>query len=133
MSRVFADSFYFLAMLNRRDEMHDRGTQWTRTNRRGLVTTEWIILELADGLASGHGRESIFRTRAELLADPKHLLIPFEMDLYGDALDLFRRRADKQWSLTDCISFTVMEREGLTDALTGDRHFEQAGFRNLFA
>jgi len=46
-------------------------------------------------------------------------------------LHLFERRRDKAWSLTDCISFAVMTDRGLTDALTGDHHFEQAGFRAL--
>jgi predicted nucleic acid-binding protein len=44
---------------------------------------------------------------------------------------LYVNRPDKQWSLTDCISFVVMEREGIADALTGDKHFEQAGFNVL--
>jgi hypothetical protein len=48
-------------------------------------------------------------------------------------LDLFAGRSDKNWSLTDCISFVVMQDEGLTEALTGDSHFEQAGFKALLA
>ena len=44
---------------------------------------------------------------------------------------MYRSRNDKAWSLTDCISFVVMEQEGLTEALTGDHHFEQAGFTAL--
>lgn len=48
-------------------------------------------------------------------------------------MDLYRARPDKEWSLTDCTSFVVMNECGLTDALTGDRHFEQAGFKALLA
>ena len=44
---------------------------------------------------------------------------------------MHKERSDKSWSLTDCISFVVMGEHGITDALTGDRHFEQAGFRAL--
>ena len=54
-------------------------------------------------------------------------------DLFARGLTLYRQRIDKAWSLTDCISFVVMADEGLTEALTGDRHFEQAGFRALLA
>jgi predicted nucleic acid-binding protein len=49
----------------------------------------------------------------------------------SDDSDLYRNRADKNWSLTDCISFVVMKRKGITEALTGDHHFEQAGFKAL--
>jgi predicted nucleic acid-binding protein len=52
-------------------------------------------------------------------------------DLYEAGIELYRARADKDWSLTDCISFVVMEERGIADALTGDRHFEQAGFQAM--
>ena len=126
--RVFADSFYFFAMLNQKDQSHARAAQWTETFTGQLVTTEWVLLELADGLASSPGRASFFRTRQRLLADPQHRLIPLSMSLHEDGLQLFEARPDKQWTLTDCISFVVMRLEGLVEALTGDHHFEQAGF-----
>jgi predicted nucleic acid-binding protein len=47
------------------------------------------------------------------------------------ALDLFRRRSDKNWSLTDCSSFLIMQKMAISEALTYDLHFEQAGFRAL--
>lgn len=59
------------------------------------------------------------------------LLYEAEKDLFDLGVELYRTRDDKEWSLTDCISFVVMRREGLTEALTGDRHFEQAGFTPL--
>ena len=45
-----------------------------------------------------------------------------------EGLGLYESRPDKEWSLTDCISFVVMKKEGIVEALTEDRHFEQAGF-----
>ncbi len=54
-----------------------------------------------------------------------------EGSLYDAGIELYRTRSDKDWSLTDCISFVVMEQRGIVDALTGDHHFEQAGFRAL--
>ena len=47
------------------------------------------------------------------------------------ALQLFQARADKEWGLTDCVSFVVMQERAITDALTADAHFQQAGFRSL--
>jgi len=60
-------------------------------------------------------------------------IIPLSDALQSRGLDLFGERPDKVWSLTDCISLVVMADEGLTEALTGDRHFEQAGYRALLA
>ena len=65
--------------------------------------------------------------------DAELTIIPDSDALYRRGLELYGQRGDKHWSLTDCISFVVMEQEGLREALTGDRHFAQAGFVALFA
>ena len=65
--------------------------------------------------------------------DPTVKIVPSSNELFAAGVELYATRSDKEWSLTDCISFVVMEREGLTDALTGDRHFEQAGFKVLLS
>jgi len=62
---------------------------------------------------------------------PTFIIIPFSGELFRRGLGLYLRRPDKEWSLTDCISFVVMEAEEIGDALTGDKHFEQAGFNAL--
>ncbi len=127
MNRFFADTFYFLALLNQRDEAHDRAVALAERVDR-LVTTEWVLTELADGLASSHGRSMFVQTRQELLADANVRVVPLEMGLYEEGVKLYASRPDKEWSLTDCLSFVVLQREGITEALTGDHHFEQAGF-----
>ncbi len=58
---------------------------------------------------------------------------PFGADLYHRGLNLYGDRPDKEWSLTDCISFAVMSEQHIVEALTRDRHFKQAGFVALFA
>ena len=93
-----------------------------------MVTTEWVLTELADGLASSRRRQMFVQTRQELLADADVRVVPLELKLYEEGIQLYAARPDKEWSLTDCISFVVMRREGITEALTGDHHFEQAGF-----
>ena len=65
-------------------------------------------------------------------ADPLFDVIGYEPAVYRAGFDLFAARPDKAWSLTDCISFAVMTERGLSEALTGDHHFEQAGFRVVF-
>jgi predicted nucleic acid-binding protein len=127
MTRVFADTFYFLALLNKHDEAHPKAVAFSGLIDK-LVTTEGVLTELADGLASSRHREMFAQTRQELLADKDAQVIPFEKQLYDEGIQLFDNRPDKQWSLTDCVSFVAMKRESITEALTGDHHFEQAGF-----
>jgi hypothetical protein len=69
---------------------------------------------------------------ADLRKNPHCFIMPPCQRLFDQGLDLYARRLDKDWSLTDCISFVVMEEHGLHEALTGDNHFEQAGFKPLF-
>jgi predicted nucleic acid-binding protein len=130
MTKVFADTFYFLALLNKHDEGHDKAVEYAACIEQ-MVTTEWVLTELADGLASSRQREMFLRTRQELLVDEDVLVVPLDMKLYEEGITLFASRPDKDWSLTNCISFVVMRREGLSEALTGDHHFEQAGFSAL--
>ncbi len=127
MTRVFADTFYFLALLNKHDDAHAKAVSFSGLIDE-LVTTEWILTELADGLASSRHRAVFLHTRQELLADANAQVISFEKGLYDEGILLYSNRADKDWSLTDCISFVAMKRASVIDALTGDHHFEQAGF-----
>ena len=65
--------------------------------------------------------------------DPQIEMVPHTAELTASALKLFAARSDKDWSLTDCLSFIVMEQRNIQDALTADNHFEQAGFRAILA
>lgn len=131
MRRVFADSFYFFALLNPRDASHRKAVEFSRLHTEALVTTAWALTELADGLARSIERSTFRRVVNDLAANPDHLVVPPSSDLLNRGMDLYDARHDKQWSLTDCISFVVMQDYEITDALTGDHHFEQAGFRAL--
>jgi predicted nucleic acid-binding protein len=132
MTVVFADTFYYIALLNRMDRAHVKASNFTASFRGIVVTSEWILLELADALdGTTAGRAEVVTTINDLRADPDVEIVTLSSGLMAEGLDLFSRRPDKQWSLSDCISFVVMEREGISDALTGDKHFEQAGFNVL--
>lgn len=133
MIEVFADSFYFFALISERDSAHDRALSWGLNWAGGILTTKWVLLEIGDGLATSQQRiifPSFFRSFCSHL---NVRVLGWEDDLFEAGLDLYENRSDKQWSLTDCISFTAMQREGVREALTADHHFEQAGYRAIFA
>jgi predicted nucleic acid-binding protein len=132
MTEVFADAFYYFALLNPKDPAHSRATDFSAIDPRPVVTGRWILLEVADGLArSPSGRQVFAQLIQDLESRPEVRILPLSDDLFAAGVELYSRRPDKGWSLTDCVSFVVMRREGITEALTGDRHFEQAGFAPL--
>ena len=131
MSTVFADTFYFLGLLNRSDESHSRCKRLAAEFDGHLLSTDYVVLEVADALATPNHRVGTARFLRQLRATFSVRIIPASENLPSRALDLYEARPDKEWSLTDCTSFVVMQEHELTDAATGDRHFEQAGFKAL--
>ena len=127
MSVVFADAFYFVARLNRRDQHHQRVLQFSRDFRARLLTSDWVLMEVADALAESECRARVRDFILHLRGSASCEIVPASRALLDRALDLYHQYADKKWTLTDCISFVIMRERGVTDALTGDRHFEQAG------
>lgn len=129
MSRAcFVDTFAFLAMLNPADARHAEAMSWFNSSRRPLVVTEWVLTELADGLCAARTRATAVAVEARLRTNQRVTIVEASADLFRRGLDLYADRPDKDWSLTDCISFVVMKDHQITEALTGDHHFEQAGF-----
>jgi predicted nucleic acid-binding protein len=90
-----------------------------------------VLTEVADGLCEPRNRPLAAQLRQLVRSSPFIRVVPADEELFQAGFDFFEARTDKEWSLTDCISFVVMERERLSDALTGDHHFEQAGFKAL--
>jgi len=131
MKAVFADTFFFLAAVNARDAACERAIAFSSQFQGGIVTTDWIILEVANTLAGGRNRGAFLELLTSLREDPRVKIVALNSDLQRRALELYAQRMDKDWSLTDCVSFLVTSDEGLADALTGDHHFEQAGFNAL--
>ncbi len=129
---VFADAFALIAWLNPRDQDHARVTAYLDAFTRRLVTTEWVLMELADALSVPIARSTAVAFLRAVRADPFFDVIGYNEAVYQAGFALFAARPDKAWPLTDCISFAVMTERGLSDALTSDHHFEQAGFRAIF-
>ncbi len=131
MKRLFADSFYFIALLNERDACHHRAAEVSQESGAILFTTRWVLAEVADALCAPAWRRQAGAFIEFVLTAPGFLVHGRSDELFARGMDLYRSRHDKEWSLTDCISFVVMADEGLAEALTGDRHFEQAGFKAM--
>src|ERR1051326_4070361 len=131
MSAVFADSFHFLALLNANDPAHEHALRAHSQRPRNLVLTDCVLLELGDALCDPKDHEDFLALYQALSADPQVKIIRLTPALIERGVQRLRERPDKDWPLTDCISFVVMEDEGIREALTGDRHFEQAGFAAL--
>ncbi len=130
MNAVFADTFFYQALLDSRDPAHAEALRQSKVGRN-IVTTEFILLELGNACARAEDHADFLALLAGIRASPRTRIIPLDSALLQRGLDLFGKRSDKNWSLTDCISFVVMQDEGVTEALTGDSHFEQAGFKAL--
>lgn len=132
--RLFLDTGYVIARFNRRDQYHARALQVAPVvaNCRELWTTDAVLLEVGSAF-SRRGTRSLFTGLWDRFygKDPRYRVIPITAERLHAALELFRAGDDKSWSLTDCLSFIAMREFALTDALTPDRHFEQAGFRAL--
>ncbi len=131
MKAIFADTFHFLALLNERDEAHAAAEDASRDFTGRLVTTAWVLTEVADALSARPKRAGFLRLLDRLRRNPRAVIVPPTQDLFERGLALYAERPDKDWPLTDCISFAVMRDMNITEALTGDRHFEQAGFEAL--
>ena len=132
MTPVFADSFFFFALLNSNDAAHEAAEKFASQTVNPFVTTAWVLTEVADGCSTVDKRGVFVQLLDALRASPDARIIGPSEELFSRGLDLYRQRPDKEWSLTDCLSFVAMGDERISEALTGDHHFEQAGFRALF-
>jgi predicted nucleic acid-binding protein len=131
MDSLFADTYYFQARVNRHDQHHTRVLAWSQAHTAPLVTTELVLVELANSLAASRFRPLV-QDYFGLLRQQIHV-VPASRARLENALRLYPQHDDKLWSQTDCLSFVVMRERRITEALTGDHHFVQAGFAAVFA
>ena len=134
MERWFIDTSFLIALASTADQHHDRANRLLDQIQTGdvrLMTTSAVLLELGAALSRVAHRAGAMTIIRELQADARVEIINVSGDLLELGLALFERRQDKEWSLTDCVSFEVMAQFDLAQALTADVHFEQAGFTAL--
>ena len=134
MPEVFADSGYWLAMHNPRDQWHGKAREVTASlGNVAIVTSELVIVEFLNGV-SRFGMASRVRavhTARSLYTAPTVIVVTQANAPLPRAIERYAERPDQRWSVTDCASFLVMEERHITEALAHDRDFEQAGFRAL--
>lgn len=131
---VFLDAAYAIALAASTDQHHHQAVALANrmeTAGTRLITTRAVILEIGNALAKLRYRPAAVALLHALEKDPQVEILPLSEEVYERAWQLFQTRPDKEWGLTDCISFVVMQDRGLTEALTTDVHFQQAGFRAL--
>lgn len=133
VDRLFLDTGFVLARLNRRDQYHQAALALAKRcdECHELWTTEAALLEVGAAFREPNQRRIVRRLWDQFHSDPRCRLVPISGSLLERAIELFRKRPDKEWSLCDCASFVVMTDEQLTEALSCDHHFSQAGFRAL--
>lgn len=134
MNNLFLDTSFAIALAAASDQHHRRAlelSQQIQSSRVRLITTRAVILEIGNALSKQRHRAAAVVLLRAMATDPLIEIVPLTDALFARALELFEQRPDKEWGLTDCISFVVMNDQGITDALTADDHFRQAGFRPL--
>lgn len=133
-SEIFLDASYAIALSSATDRYHERADRLAERISQGgirLLTTRAVMLEIGNALAKQRFRPAAVELLDALEGDPAVEIVAFSEELYHQALALYRLRSDKEWGLTDCLSFVVMQQRNMAEALTTDDHFRQAGFRAL--
>jgi predicted nucleic acid-binding protein len=128
------DTSFIVALENRDDPAHERAKAVDRmliADRVTLVTHWGILLEIGDGYARLGRRQKGINILSRLAEEPGYEIVPIDAGLLTAATALYSQRSDKEWGLTDCVSFTLMRDRGITQAATADEHFVQAGFQAL--
>jgi predicted nucleic acid-binding protein len=133
MDATFVDTGYILALVNTADKYHPRARATASVITPPFVTTEAVLIEIGNALSGLRWRKLAVDTLNALRTDPNIRIVTVDSEVFEQALTLYTARLDKEWGLTDCISFVVMQAHNLNQALTTDRHFEQAGFVNRLA
>ena len=136
MKRVFADTFFWVAMALVTDQWHLPAIV-ARKKLGGvqIVTTDYVLVEFLTSL-SGSGasiRQQAALSVEDMLADERLAVLPESRETFLEGLSLFKNRLDKGHSMTDCISMNVCKSLGISEVLTNDRHFEQEGFTVLIS
>lgn len=130
-SRIFVDTLFVVALINQRDQHHAKASELAaQFEGFPLLVTDAVFLEIGNALARNFKKEAV-EVIEHFLTSDEVKVVHLNPQLFDQAFAEYKRYQDKEWGLVDCISFVVMRQEGVTQALTFDHHFEQAGFQVL--
>jgi predicted nucleic acid-binding protein len=131
LNRVFIDTSFVVALVNEKDQHHDRASELADLfDSYPLITTDAVLVEIGNALARNF-KEQASEVMEDFLTSDEVKIINLDSALFQAAFELYRTHKDKSWGMTDCISFIVMRERGIVDALRNDKDFRQAGFNAL--
>lgn len=131
LPRIFIDTSFIIALVNERDDYHTVAqTIAERYDGRSMMISDAILLEVANALSRGFKVEAV-EIIEDFLSSEDVEVVRLTPELFDRAFALFKTRQDKEWGLVDCLSFVIMGDRGVSDALTFDKHFIQAGFNAI--
>lgn len=134
MDKIFVDTAAFLALINKSDRFHQnaKSVRDELSKEKVLfVTTDQVIIEVANGLSKLKFRNAVVQLIDSIINSTDIEIVWTDKDIFNKAFDFYKKAIDKEWGLTDCISFVVMKDKNIKNAFTTDFHFEQAGFVKL--
>ena len=134
MMRVFIDTSYLIAILDPKDDRHEKAIKVSQSlENNQQVTSEMVLTELLNAFSTRGKflRQVSLNVLDSLISDPKVEIVSQSGELFEQACQYYKQRLDKEYSLTDCASMVIMRQRGIDEVLTHDHHFQQEGFKAL--
>jgi len=131
---IYVDAAGWIALVNRRDALHTEAVRIYKQRLQEqcqIITSSVVLLEVGNWLSPAPLRGLAIDLLHRIEQSSRIEVVHVNRDLYARGWELYSNRLDKDWGAIDCISFVIMQERNLTEALTGDHHFEQAGFKVL--
>ncbi|MCC5626557.1 type II toxin-antitoxin system VapC family toxin [Nostoc sp. CHAB 5715] len=131
INKIFVDTLFVVALINQRDQYHQRASELADSlETQLLITTDAVLLEIGNALARNYKNEAV-EIIEHFFGSDEVEIVRLTPGLFAQAFTLYKTHQDKAWGLVDCISFVVMKQAEVSQALTFDQHFVQAGFQAL--
>ncbi|WP_299408823.1 PIN domain-containing protein [Acaryochloris sp. IP29b_bin.148] len=131
MQPIFADTFYWTALINPRDQWHQQVKALSpKLSQQHLVTMDEVLIEFLNFFSTSNAymRNGVADQVQNILNSRQVQVVAQTRNSFLDGLSLYAQRLDKGYSLTDCISMQTMRRQGIIQILTHDKHFAQESF-----
>ena len=134
MTPLFLDTSYLIAVESTDDQYHKPASAHWRSllkSPRRLVTSSYVLVEVVTLLNNRRSHSKAVELGNNLLSSRLFNVVHVNEELFYEAWRYFQKYKDKKYSLADCVSFVLMKKLGIEEALTFDKHFTQAGFKKL--